>query len=76
VWSTVFGKELSDDELKSLVEHGRTALVKGFKKKDGSGTYDARLVVGSDFKTRLDFDSRPEGPEPEQLATSAPAKSS
>jgi DNA topoisomerase-3 len=76
VWRTVFGKELSDEELKSLVEHGRTALVKGFKKKDGSGTYDARLVVGSDFKTRLDFDSRPEGPEPEPLATAAPAKSS
>jgi hypothetical protein len=61
----VFGKELSDDELKSLVEHGRTALIKGFKKRDGSGTYDARLVVGREFKTSLDFDKGPKGPEPE-----------
>ncbi len=30
---------------------------KGLQKKDGSTTYDARLVLADEFKVRLDFES-------------------
>lgn len=65
LWRTVFGKELADSDLKDLLEKKRTGVLKGFQKKDGSGTYDARLALNSDFKVRLEFDTRPSGPEPE-----------
>jgi len=66
VWRTVSGKELTDEQIKDLVLKKRTELIKGFKKKDGSGTYDAYLVLADDFKTRLEFDNK-RGPEPEPV---------
>ncbi len=66
IWRTVFGKELTDEQIKDLVLKKRTELIKGFKKKDGSGTYDAHLMVSDDFKVRLDFDIK-RGPEPEPV---------
>jgi hypothetical protein len=38
-----------------LVTKGRTSLIKGFKRKDGTASYDACLVLTNDFKIRLDF---------------------
>jgi DNA topoisomerase-3 len=79
LWRTVFGKELSDEDLKALLEKKRTEVLKGFQKKDGSGTYDARLVLNSDFKVRLEFDNAPrrlEGPEPEGGAAATTAAKS
>lgn len=55
IWRQSYGKELSDDHIKQLLETKRTELITGFKKKDGSGTYDARLVINEEFKVRLDF---------------------
>jgi len=55
IWREQYGKALTDDEIKALVAQGRTQLIKGFKKKDGSGTYDATLVLNSEFKVRLEF---------------------
>lgn len=58
IWRDQYGKELADEEIQELLEKGRTAKVlKGFKKKDGSGTYDARLIVNEEFKVRLEFDN-------------------
>lgn len=59
IWRETYGKELEDDHIKELVEKKRTDLIKGFKKKDGSGTYDARLVINEEFKVRLDFAMNP-----------------
>ncbi len=55
IWRENYGKALTDDEIKELISQKRTQLIKGFKKKDGSGTYDAFLVLNSEFKVRLDF---------------------
>ncbi len=57
VWGQVNGKKLTDDHIRQLVNKGRTGLIKGFKKKDGTGTYDACLVLTDDFQVRLDFKS-------------------
>ena len=56
IWIEQHGKKLSEAQISQLLDKGRTKLIKGFKKKDGTGTYDARLVLTDDFKVRLDFD--------------------
>ena len=57
IWRETYGKQLSDEQMKELVEKRRTDVIKGFLKKSGTGTYDARLVINDDFKVRLDFDT-------------------
>jgi DNA topoisomerase-3 len=56
IWGQVNGKKLTEDHIRQLVMDGRTGVIKGFKKKDGSATYDARLVLTDDFTVRLEFD--------------------
>ncbi|MDZ4836429.1 MAG: DNA topoisomerase 3 [Candidatus Melainabacteria bacterium] len=56
IWRECFGATLSDEHMKDLIKDKRTKLIKGFKKKSGEGTYDARLKVNEEFKVRLDFD--------------------
>jgi DNA topoisomerase-3 len=57
IWREQFGKKLSDNQLTELFEKRRTKVIKGFKRKDGSDTYEARLVLGDDFRVRLQFDT-------------------
>ncbi len=57
IWKEAFGKELSEDEIKSILKKGTTDLIQGFKKKSGNGTYNARLVLNEEFKVRLEFDN-------------------
>lgn len=57
IWAQINGKKLTDEHIRQLVTKGRTGLIKGFKKKDGTGTYDAGLVLTDDFKFRLEFKS-------------------
>jgi DNA topoisomerase III len=56
IWREQHGKKLSDNQIRELVLKGRTKVIKGFKKKDGSGTYEARLVLNDEFRVRLEFD--------------------
>jgi len=58
IWGQMNGKKLTDGHIRQLVTRGRTDLIKGFKKKDGSGTYDACLVLTDDFKIRLEFSNQ------------------
>lgn len=55
IWRECFGKKLTDGQIRELVEKKRTKVIKGFKKKSGEGTYDARLMINDEFKVRLDF---------------------
>lgn len=57
IWRECYGKTLTDTQMKDLVKHKATKTIKGFKKKDGSGTYDARLVINDEWKVRLSFDN-------------------
>lgn len=54
VWREQYGKSLLDSHIKELVSKRRTKLIKGFKKKDGSGSYDARLIINEEFKVRIE----------------------
>lgn len=57
IWREQYGRELSDEIMKELVANKRTALIEGFKKKSGNGTYSARLVFNEEFKVRLEFEN-------------------
>ena len=57
IWREQYGKKLTETQIEELVTKRRTKVIKGFKKKDGSGTYDARLVLNDEFKIRLEFDN-------------------
>ncbi|MBP7579358.1 MAG: topoisomerase C-terminal repeat-containing protein, partial [Candidatus Obscuribacter sp.] len=57
IWREVNGKQLTDEQMKALVENKGTEIIKGFQKKSGTGTYDARLVLNEEFKVRLEFAS-------------------
>ena len=63
IWGEQYGKKLSEAQIKELAINHRTKLIKGFKKKDGSGTYDAKLVFNDEFRVRLEF----ERPEPKEV---------
>jgi DNA topoisomerase-3 len=58
IWGEMNGKKLTEDHIRQLVTKGRTGLIKGFKKKDGTATYDACVILTDDFKLRLEFDKR------------------
>jgi DNA topoisomerase-3 len=57
VWGQINGKKITDEHIRELIAKGRTGLIKGFKKKVGTATYDACLVLTDDFKIRLEFES-------------------
>jgi DNA topoisomerase III len=57
IWGQINGKKLTDEHIRQLATKGRTGLIKGFKKKDGSATYDACLLLTDGFKIRLEFES-------------------
>lgn len=57
IFRTMAGKELSDEQLKTLIEKGRTGVIKGFRKKDGD-TFDASVALNADFKTEFTFEER------------------
>lgn len=63
IFRTMAGKELSDEQLKTLIEKGRTGVIKGFRKKDGN-TFDASVALNADFKTEFAFEERKQARKP------------
>ncbi len=41
----MYGRAIPENQLHKLITEGKTDLIKGFKKKDNSGTYNAKLQV-------------------------------
>jgi DNA topoisomerase-3 len=58
IWGEINGKKLTPDQMRQLVAKLRTNLIKGFKKKDRSGTYDAVLFIDpTTFKVKFQFNN-------------------
>ena len=55
VFRQVAGKLLSDKEITDLLTEGRTAVLHGFKSKQGK-SFDAALAFDEEFKTKFIFD--------------------
>ena len=47
-------KQLSDEQIITLIEEGKTGVIKGFKKRDGS-LMDAKLKLDENYKTVFEF---------------------
>lgn len=56
IWREQCGKKLTDNQIQELLEHNETKMLKGFKKKDGSGTFEAKLVLTDSFRVLMAFD--------------------
>ena len=56
VWRTMAGKKLTDNQIKTLVEKGKTAVLKGFKNKAGK-PFEAKLVY-SNGAVSFEFDNQ------------------
>lgn len=63
IFRTMAGKELSDEQLKTLIEKGRTGVIKGFRKKDGN-SFEASVALNADFKTEFAFEERKQARKP------------
>ncbi len=53
IWRTMSGKKLSDNQITTLIEKGRTSVLKGFKSQAGN-SFDAALFL-SDGKVHFEF---------------------
>lgn len=54
VWKKTAGKNLTENQVKILIQKGRTAKLKGFKSKQGK-PFEASLTFDAAFKVRLEF---------------------
>ena len=54
IFRSVCGKSLTDMQISQLLTNGKTSEIKGFKNKKG-GTFNASLVLTSEFNTGFDF---------------------
>ncbi len=57
IWRQHFGKELTDNQLKQIVQKGKV-FVKGFTSKAGK-SFDGWLVFDNKYGARLDFSLPP-----------------
>lgn len=53
IWKTVAGKNLTEKNIKDLIEKGATSTIKGFTGKKGK--FDAALKLNNDFRTEFLF---------------------
>lgn len=61
IWKEVAGKILSVNQVKSLLEKGKTPVIKGFKSKEGK-TFETALKL-KDGKIEFDFPDKDKEPE-------------
>lgn len=56
VSQAICGKKITDAQVLRLIEKGKTTLIRGFKKKNGAGTFDAYLVADkAERRIRFEF---------------------
>ena len=54
VWKEIAGKKLTAKQIQTLIDKGKTGLIKGFKSRKGS-KFDARLKLDDAWKAVFDF---------------------
>jgi DNA topoisomerase-3 len=55
IWKYVAKKKLSESQVKSLVQNGKTSIIKGFKSKAGKN-FDATLILNKEGKVEFQFE--------------------
>jgi len=54
VWYEMAGKKLTEKQIETLIDKGRTGVIKGFKSRSGK-PFEARLRLDGDWKVVFDF---------------------
>jgi len=54
VWKTVASKELTREQVETLIRDGKTDVIGGFKSRKGT-TFETRLRLDEEWKTVFDF---------------------
>ena len=57
IYGTVAGKKLTEKQITSLIENGKTGVIKGFKSKAGK-KFDAALTLAPDGTTKFEFEQK------------------
>ena len=57
IWKVIAGKNISSKQAQTLLQTGKTAVLKGFKSKGGKD-FEAALVLGQDAKINFEFARR------------------
>lgn len=61
---SISGKAISSSVVKELVTAKITSVISGFKKKDGSGVFSAKLTLNENFEVKFSFDKSLDVPCP------------
>lgn len=57
LYTTQYGKKLTEKNISDLIQKGKTALIKGFKSKAGKD-FEAYLSLDENFKVKLEFSNK------------------
>lgn len=58
IWRTIASKKLTDTQIQTLIQKGKTGTVKGFVSSKTNKPFDAVLMLGSDYKVSFVFDKK------------------
>lgn len=58
IWKSPGDVKLTEKDISDLLTKGKTRVIKGFKKKDNSGTFDAALALAADGKMSYVFEKK------------------
>lgn len=58
IFKSIAGKELTDSQMKTLIEKGKTGNVKGFKSTKTGKEFEASLFLDQDYKVNFKFDKK------------------
>ncbi len=58
IWRIVASKNLTDTQIRTLIEKRKTGVIKGFMSSKTNKPFDAALTLGSDFKVSFVFDKK------------------
>lgn len=58
VWRTIAKKDLSDQQLTTLLMNGKTGVIKGFMSSKTGKPFDAAVAFDADYKTVFVFEDK------------------
>jgi DNA topoisomerase-3 len=61
VWRTIAKKNLSDQQLTTLLMNGKTGVIKGFMSSKTGKPFDAAIAFDADYKTVFEFEQKKGG---------------
>ncbi len=61
IWRTIAKKDLSDQQITTLLMNGKTGIIKGFMSSKTGKPFDAAVAFDADYKTVFEFEQKKGG---------------